>query len=138
ERARIEVYRRMAACGTASDLARLEQDLVDAFGPFPQQVQRLLELAEIRVYARRFGVSSISRMPPDIVFSVDQYSTVEPVFADAPGPVRLPDPRTVHLRLTERYLEPATLIPVLRRMFRKACARCGASLQAEANTEASS
>ncbi|MHC4696126.1 MAG: transcription-repair coupling factor [Planctomycetota bacterium] len=120
ERARIEIYRRIVTCLTTSDLEQLEKDLVDAFGPFPKQVQRLLELAEIRVNARRFGISSISLMPPDVVFITDELPATEPVFMDAPGTVRMPDARTIHLRLPQNYLEPATLIPVLRRMFSRA------------------
>jgi len=120
ERSRIEVYRRIAACRTALDLKQLEDDLLDAFGAFPVQVQRLLELAEIRVRARNFGISSISLMAPDVVFTVDQIASAEPLFTDAAGTVRMPDDRTIHLRLPPPYLEPATLIPVLRRMLVRA------------------
>ncbi len=127
ERARIEVYRRIVTCQALSDLEQLEKDLVDAFGAFPKQVQRLLDLAEIRVHARRFGISSISRMPPDVVFTVDELPAAELAFADAPGTVRMPDPRTIHLRLPGGYLEPDTLIPVLRRMFMNANAKVEAT-----------
>ncbi|UCE61039.1 MAG: transcription-repair coupling factor [Phycisphaerales bacterium] len=120
ERSRIEIYRRIVTCRTVADLQQLEKDLLDAFGAFPKQVQTLLELAEIRVHARRFGISSISLRTPDIVFAVDQMTTAEPVFADAPGTVRMPDAKTVHLRLPATYLEPGTLIPVLRNLLVKA------------------
>jgi len=105
------------ACRTEADLAHLERDLVDAFGRFPKEVQRLLELAEIRVHARRFGIQSISLRPPDVVFLIEHLPTAEPLFADAPGSVRMPDSKTIHLRLPPDYLEPDTLLPVLRRMF---------------------
>ena len=120
ERSRIEIYRRIVACGAIADLTQLEQDLSDTFGAFPKQVQRLLELAEIRVLARQFGIVSISRRPPDIVFAIEHLSRAEPVFTDAPGSVRMPDPKTIHLRLTPAYLEPDTLIPVLRNMLTRA------------------
>lgn len=123
ERSRIEIYRRIVNCRTSTDLSTLERDLVDAFGSFPKQVQRLLELAEIRVLARRFGIVSISLRKPDIVFAIEHLSRAEPVFIDAPGSVRMPDPQTIHLRLTESYLEPKTLIPILRNMLNKACKR---------------
>ncbi len=117
DRSRIEIYRRIVACRTEADLAHLERDLVDAFGRFPKEVQRLLELAEIRVHARRFGIQSISLRPPDVVFLIEHLPTAEPLFADAPGSVRMPDSKTIHLRLPPDYLEPDTLLPVLRRMF---------------------
>jgi hypothetical protein len=72
------------------------------------------------VLARRFGVTSISLRPPDVVFVVESVSKAEPLFVEAPGTVRMPDSRTIHLRLPPSYLDSATLVPVLRRMLAKA------------------
>ncbi len=80
----------------------------------------MIELAELRVLARRFGIISISLRKPDVVFVIEDLQTVEPVFTDAPGTVRMPDPKTVHLRLRPDYLEPETLLPVLRNMLTRA------------------
>jgi transcription-repair coupling factor (superfamily II helicase) len=128
DRARIEIYRRIVAARTIDDLNRLEQDMNDAFGPPPKQVGRLLELAEIRVLARRFGISSISRRPPDVIFKVDHLPSAEPLFVDAPGSVRMADGKTIHLRLPPAYLETETLVPVLRRMFVRADERAVVSV----------
>jgi transcription-repair coupling factor (superfamily II helicase) len=100
----------------------LEKDLIDAFGPIPKPMQRLLELAELRVLARRFGITSISLQPPDVIFLVESVAKAQPAFKNAPGTVRMPDAKTIHLRLPPAYLEPTTLVPVLRRMFQKAAA----------------
>jgi len=123
DRSRIEVYRRIVSCRTSVDLTQLERDLIDAFGPMPREVQRLLEVAEIRVLARQFGINSISLRPPDVIFSVDQVSTVKAVFDEAPGSVRMPDAKTVHLRLPPTYLESSSLVSVLRHMLVKAASR---------------
>lgn len=120
DRARLEIYRRINGCATEEELERLEADLKDAFGKPPPSVQRLLELAEIRVRARRFSIRSISLQRPDVVFVVDRVADAEPLFVDAPGSVRMPDHRTIHMRPPEAYLESATLIPVLRRMMNRA------------------
>ena len=127
ERSRIEIYRRIVSCLVPADLEQLERDLLDAFGPFPQPVQRLLELAEIRVYARQFGIGSISLRPPDVIFLVEHLPSAEPLFADAPGTVRMPDAQTVHLRLPPNYLEPSTLVPILRRMLVQAATKVEAT-----------
>ena len=123
ERTRIEVYRRIAACRTVADLEQLECDLADAFGPFPRPVSRLLELAVLRVDARKFGISSISLSPPDVIFRVDHLPSAEPLFTDVPGSVRMPDPKTVHMRLPSGYFEPMTLLPILRQIFTKAASK---------------
>jgi len=120
DRARIEMYRRVVSCRVPEDLERLEKDLIDAFGPIPKPMQRLLELAELRVLARRFGIISISLQPPDVIFVVESVAAAQLAFTNAPGTVRMPDPKTIHLRLPPAYLEPGTLVPVLRRMFQRA------------------
>jgi transcription-repair coupling factor (superfamily II helicase) len=99
---------------------RLRADLEDAFGPVPEPVVRLLELAEIRVLAGAFGIVSISRQPPDLVFSIDSVAAVDSLFADAPGSVRIPDERTIHLRLAPAYFEQPTLLAVLRQLLGRA------------------
>ncbi len=123
ERSRIEIYRRIVSCRSIGDLEQLERDLRDAFGPFPRQVGRLLELAEVRVRARQFGIQSISLRRPDVVFGISRLPAAEALFAEAPGSVRMPDPKTVHLRLPPRYLEPDTLTAILRNMLVKAAER---------------
>ena len=88
ERSRIEVYRRTVACRTTEDLEQLQRDLEDAFGPYPEAVSRLLELAEIRVLARRWKIRSIILREPDVVFTVESVGVVDRLFADAPGTAR--------------------------------------------------
>ncbi len=119
ERSRIEIYRRVVACRTLNDLSILRKDLEDAFGAFPKRVERLLELSEIRVLARRFKIGSISRHGPDIVFAINSVAEAEPAFVDAPGSVRMPDDKTIYLRLPPAYLEPETLLAVLRKMLQR-------------------
>lgn len=123
DRSRLDIYRRLVTSTTTRDLEQLEHDLVDAFGPIPQPVNQLLQVAEIRILARNFGVSSISLRPPDVVFLIDRVGTAEPLFRDAPGSVRLPDEKTVHWRLPPKYLESGTLLPILRRMLNRAVER---------------
>jgi transcription-repair coupling factor (superfamily II helicase) len=126
DRARIEIYRRIAGSRTTADLGQLERDLVDAFGPIPPDLSRLLEVAEIRVRAREFGIRAISLQRPDVVFTVEKLPLAEPVFEMAPGTVRMADAETIHLRFSPAYLETATLLPVLRRMLQQAAQRVGA------------
>jgi hypothetical protein len=52
-----------------------------------------------------------------VVFTVENVSRVDRLFADAPGSARMPDPRTVHLRMPPAYLEPGTLTAVLRKIL---------------------
>ncbi len=117
ERMRIDIYRRLAACATTDDVERLDRDLKDAFGKYPSPVAQLIECAELRTLAATWGITSIVLDGRDLVFTFSSLADVQDVFTDAPGSVRSPDPKTVHLRLGENYFEPATLIATLRRMM---------------------
>ncbi len=119
ERSRIDIYRRTVACSTPEDLQQLQTDIGDAFGHPPKPVERLLDLAEIRVLACRWKIRSIIMEQPDIVFTVGDLALVQSLFVDVPGSVRMPDPRTVHLRLRPAYFETPTLLGFLRRLLSK-------------------
>jgi transcription-repair coupling factor (superfamily II helicase) len=117
DRQRMEIYRRLVRCRTHEELGQLSSDLEDAFGPCPPPVQTLLALAEIRVLAQPWKIRAINAKPPDLVFSVEHLALVEPMFARSPGSARMADAHTIHLRLSPAYFEPATLLPVLRRLL---------------------
>ena len=95
-------------CRTPAGLASLAPalDLADAFGPYPPAVGALLELAEIRVLARRWGIHSIIIEEPDIVFRVEDLARANAAFTGAPGTVRMADTKTIYLRPpSASYLE---------------------------------
>jgi len=114
-RARIDVYRRIVSCHSLEELRQVEGDLVDAFGRYPEVVARLLELAEVRIRAAALGIRSIMRLGPDVVFAVQDLRRLEPAFATAPGSARAPDGKTLHWRPPPAYLEPPTLLAMLRK-----------------------
>ena len=61
EAQKLELYRRLARARTAGDIAAFRQEVTDRFGPMPASVERLVEVAELRLAAEVAGVSSISR-----------------------------------------------------------------------------
>ena len=125
DRQRMEVYKRLTGCRTAEELEVLREDMRDAFGPLPEAVETLLALAELRVLAQPWGIRSLVLDEPDVIFAVDDLQKVQPLLADGPGSPRVPDPKTIHWRLPKRYLEPKTLLTVLRRQL------AGASFRVE-------
>ncbi|MHB8398979.1 MAG: transcription-repair coupling factor [Candidatus Limnocylindrales bacterium] len=67
EAQKLELYRRLARARTAGDLAAFRQEVADRFGPPPNAVLRLVEVAELRLAAEAAGVSSISREDGQLV-----------------------------------------------------------------------
>ena len=61
EAQKLELYRRLARARTTGDLAAFRQEVLDRYGPMPDPVVRLIEVAELRLAAEAAGIGSISR-----------------------------------------------------------------------------
>jgi transcription-repair coupling factor (superfamily II helicase) len=56
---KMEVYKKIASIQTRDELERVYAELIDRFGPLPDEAQSLLALAEIRIICRKIAVSSL-------------------------------------------------------------------------------
>ncbi len=61
EAQKLELYRRLARARSTGDLAAFRQEVLDRYGPMPDPVSRLIEVARLRLAAEAAGVASISR-----------------------------------------------------------------------------
>ncbi|MBX6341405.1 MAG: transcription-repair coupling factor, partial [Thermomicrobiaceae bacterium] len=59
EEVRIDLYRKFAAVRTLGDLRDLQEEILDRFGPPPPEVERLVDLARLRIRASALGITSI-------------------------------------------------------------------------------
>jgi transcription-repair coupling factor (superfamily II helicase) len=104
ERLRLEAYTRIAAVDSPEDATEVAAELADRYGPLPEPVTNLLEVARLRARARRAGLTDITQQGSSIRFA----------------PVELPDSRQVRLQrlYPKTVLKPAVrsmLVPVPRR-----------------------
>ncbi|WP_406298278.1 transcription-repair coupling factor [Embleya sp. NBC_00888] len=60
ERLRLEAYRRIAAITCEADIDAVRAELVDRYGPLPQPVENLLEVARFRAHVRGAGVADVT------------------------------------------------------------------------------
>jgi transcription-repair coupling factor (superfamily II helicase) len=67
EAQKLELYRRLARARSAGDVAAFRQEVIDRFGPLPDPVVRLAEVAELRLAAEAAGVASMSREEGQLV-----------------------------------------------------------------------
>lgn len=56
---RLEAYRRLANIRTADELADIENEWRDRFGPLPEPAQALMSVAQLRVECIRLGINEI-------------------------------------------------------------------------------
>ncbi len=59
ETVRMSLYQRFARIRTLGELRELVEELVDRFGPLPPPVERMVDLARLRVRANGIGITSI-------------------------------------------------------------------------------
>jgi transcription-repair coupling factor (superfamily II helicase) len=132
DRQRMDGYRKIAVSRTPADVQQIRAELADVYGPLPDEVKLLLEIAELRIAAAQWGIRSIVAQPPsagftpggggatgNLIFSFknDPGNKAKHLFATIRGEIRIPDPKTIRLRLSPNYFEPQTLITLLRRVF---------------------
>ncbi|GAF97329.1 unnamed protein product, partial [marine sediment metagenome] len=110
-----------AVARTDDDLKQIESELADVYGAVPEEVELVLQLAELRIKAGRWDIKSIIASGQDLIFSFgkDHSDKTESLFAKMSATVKIPDPRTVCLRLGKNYFEPKTLMNVLRKIFNR-------------------
>jgi len=118
-RHRMDAYRKIAVARADEDLEQIKGELADVYGPVPEEVQLLVDLAELRIKASRRGIKSIVASGLDLIFSFaeDHDGQIDSLFSTVKGNVRISEQRTAYLRLAENYFEPRTLISLLRKMF---------------------
>jgi transcription-repair coupling factor (superfamily II helicase) len=64
---KLELYRRLGRVATEHDIATVRGELEDRFGPLPAQVERLLDVARLRLAAEAAGIASVSREEGQLV-----------------------------------------------------------------------
>ncbi len=131
---RMEAYRRIGRAQTREELKKVEKDLHEAYGEAPAAARRLLDLAEVRIGAHGIGVSSIVVHEKDVIFRCEDAGALEGVMKGArgtlrvvtapsgggkaaPGATKVKGEAEVYYRPPEAYLEPGTLLAMLRKRF---------------------
>jgi transcription-repair coupling factor (superfamily II helicase) len=98
ERLRLAAYTSIAAIDSDDDVTAVREELEDRYGPLPEPVVTLLDVARLRFSARRAGLTDIALQGSHVRFA----------------PVQLPDSRVVRVQ----RLYPKTILkPAVRTML---------------------
>lgn len=117
EKHRMDTYRRLSRSVSLDELDAVTQDMNDAFGKPPKPVQQLIDLTEVRIAASTADVEAIKLDGPDLIFKTRKPPLLAELLEDAPGRATLLDEQTVYYRPPSNYLEPETLMAVLRKLL---------------------
>jgi transcription-repair coupling factor (superfamily II helicase) len=69
---KLELYRRLGRVATEREVAAVQAELADRFGPPPAPVERLLEVARLRIAAEAAGLVSLTREDGQLVLRFGQ------------------------------------------------------------------
>lgn len=101
---RMTLYRRLADLETAEDIDSYVAELIDRFGPLPEEVGNLLDIVRIKQLCRRAGVAQLDAGPKGAVLAFHNNLPPNPDgllrwLAEKPGTVKLrPDQKISVLR----------------------------------------
>jgi transcription-repair coupling factor (superfamily II helicase) len=76
--ARLGLYRRLAMMETDADIEAFGAELIDRFGPLPEEVGQLLKIMAIKVLCRRANVEKVEAGPKGIIVSFRDNSFANP------------------------------------------------------------
>jgi transcription-repair coupling factor (superfamily II helicase) len=74
---KMEVYKKIAAIKSKDELERVYSELLDRFGPLPDEAASLLALSEIRIICREIAVSSLKEKNGFVRIEFGQVSKVK-------------------------------------------------------------
>lgn len=75
---RLVLYKRLASAADESDIARVRDELLDRFGPLPEEAHHLIEVIRIKVAARRLGIAAVDIVRGEIVLRASSHTQIDP------------------------------------------------------------
>ncbi|MEW4529822.1 transcription-repair coupling factor [Maioricimonas sp. JC845] len=117
-RAKIDVYRKLAAAGTAAELAEVEEELRDRFGPLPPPAGQLLSLKELQLLAFAWRLETIRLEAGYAVFGYRNSELVKELASKLRPDLRVVDRRNAYLVLPRDELTGAALLEHLKSVLR--------------------
>ena len=75
---RLSLYRRLADLSDAGEIDGFGAELIDRFGPLPEEVEQLLKIALIKALCRKTGVEKIEAGPKGVVIAFRNNEFADP------------------------------------------------------------
>ncbi|MFM8621067.1 MAG: transcription-repair coupling factor [Candidatus Nanopelagicaceae bacterium] len=69
ERLRLDIYRRLADVKESAEVKPIEEELIDRFGPLPEPVLLLIQVATLRASARKLGIRELIQQGKNLKIS---------------------------------------------------------------------
>jgi transcription-repair coupling factor (superfamily II helicase) len=116
-RLKIDLYRRVARLSTMAEWEDLADELVDRFGPRPAEVERLLMLARLRIWAHGWEIDSIHLEDNFVVLGYAGRKRIEQLAKKSGGRLRIVDDRTAYLPILKELTDPASVVELVQALL---------------------
>ncbi len=130
---RLTLYRRLAAIVTVEEREAFAAELIDRFGPMPEETRQLLDVTAIKVQCKSLGISKLDAGEKGAVFTFRHDTIMEParlmdIVRTRPNQLRLrPDSKLVHSGLGG---EPVSRLQKVKAFLNELAQVCGLAISA--------
>ena len=69
---KIEIYQNIALCRTEEDIENVIDEIIDRYGAIPKEIENLLEISRIKIFARQNYILKINQKLDNIVFHFER------------------------------------------------------------------
>jgi transcription-repair coupling factor (superfamily II helicase) len=95
------MYRRVAAVQSETELGEVRLELIDRFGPIPEEVEHLLALIALRIRAQALGIESMIEHEREIVIRPVETRPIEPLLISGLGGAVRVTAHSIRIRLLD-------------------------------------
>jgi transcription-repair coupling factor (superfamily II helicase) len=119
-RTKIDLYRRLARVAQQTELDELTSEFSDRFGPLPAEAERLLLLAQMRIWAHLWKISTIHLEDGFIVFDYSDRKQIELLVARSRKRLRVVDDQSAYLPINKGVANSAQVVEEIQGLLRPA------------------
>ncbi len=113
-RTKIDLYRRLARVSVQSELDELTGEFVDRFGQRPPELERLLMLAQLRIWCHLWHIAAVHLEEGFIVFEYSDRKQIELLAARSRRRLRIVDDKSAYLPIDKTVVEGQQIVAEIR------------------------
>jgi transcription-repair coupling factor (superfamily II helicase) len=118
-RLKIDLYRRLARVASIDQLNEFRAELADRFGPPPEPVRRMIELAELKIDAAVWQIGAVFIEDRYLVLRYSHRGRAEQLSKLCGGKLRVVDDHSAYLTLSKQLADPDSIIRLAKSVLRQ-------------------